>query len=251
MITIKNYARPATLEEAYELNQKRSNRIIGGMMWLRMSKGNINTAVDLSGLGLNKITEDGDSFRIGCMCTLRQMELHIGLNSAFGGIFKESVRHIVGVQFRNGATVGGSVFGRFGFSDVLTALLALETSVKLYKEGIVPLSEFVKMKRDRDILEEIIIKKDGRKAVYLSERMSSTDFPVLTCAVSEKDGMYRIAVGARPMKAEVTEADEKGVGRAAEHFTYGTNMRGSSEYRKHLAEVLIKRAVSVLKERNE
>lgn len=44
---------------------------------------------------------------------------------------KESLRHIVGVQFRNLATVGGSLWGRFGFSDVLTLLLALDAQVEL------------------------------------------------------------------------------------------------------------------------
>ena len=31
---------------------------------------------------------------------------------------------------------------------------------------------------------------------------------------------------------------------AAAEFTYGTNMRGSAEYRQHLAEVLIRREMS-------
>ena len=31
---------------------------------------------------------------------------------------------------------------------------------------------------------------------------------------------------------------------AASEFTYGTNMRGSAEYRRHLAEVLIRREMS-------
>lgn len=44
-----------------------------------------------------------------------------------GGAVRESLRHIVGVQFRNLATVGGSIFGRFGFSDVLTMFLALDS----------------------------------------------------------------------------------------------------------------------------
>ena len=32
-VKIKNYVKPASLEEAWELNQKRSARLIGGMMW--------------------------------------------------------------------------------------------------------------------------------------------------------------------------------------------------------------------------
>ena len=35
MFSAKNFIKPSSLEEAYELNQKRANRIIGGMCWLR------------------------------------------------------------------------------------------------------------------------------------------------------------------------------------------------------------------------
>ena len=76
---------------------------------------------------------------------------------------KACTRHIVGTQFRNGATVGGSIFGRFGFSDILTCLLALDTYVELYHAGVIALSEFVEMPRDNDILVRIIIKKRWQK----------------------------------------------------------------------------------------
>ena len=32
MMTIHNYQRPATLEEAWQLRQKRGSRVLGGMM---------------------------------------------------------------------------------------------------------------------------------------------------------------------------------------------------------------------------
>lgn len=57
------------------------------------------------------------------MVSLRELEKHPGLNELTGGTISNSVEHIVGVQFRNCATVGGSVFGRFRFSDVLTILM--------------------------------------------------------------------------------------------------------------------------------
>ena len=255
MITVKNYIKPDTLEAAYELNQKRANRIIGGMMWLRMGKGNILTAIDLSGLLSGEITETDTDFHIGSMCTLRQLETHPGLAKSFGSVWKECTRHIVGVQFRNGATVGGSIFGRYGFSDILTAFLVFDTKVKLYKKGIIPLSEFITMDRDRDILEEIIVAKDGRRAVYLSERRSQTDFPVLTCAAAKlADGSIRAAIGARPGKAVLytaaPEAGETAEGFAARFaaevkadIKTESNLRGGAEYRRHLADVLTKRAV--------
>ena len=35
MLKIKEYVKAESLEQAYELNQKRTNRIIGGMLWMR------------------------------------------------------------------------------------------------------------------------------------------------------------------------------------------------------------------------
>lgn len=257
MITISNYVKAESLEQAYELNQKRTNRVLGGMMWMRLSKGRVQTAIDLSGLGLDQIEESDDEFRIGCMCSLRSLELHKGLNTYFQNAIKESVRHIVGVQFRNGATVGGSIFGRFGFSDVLTCFLALDSYVELYKGGIVSLADFVKMERDNDILVRIILKKNDCKVRYITERATSTDFPIIACAVSHVGDDWKISVGARPMKADLVaenialhtpEEAEAFAKRMAGAFSYGTNMRGSKEYRQHLAEVLIKRAVYSLME---
>lgn len=72
------------------------------------------------------------------MATLRQIELHEGLNALCEGLVRDAVCDIVGTQFRNLATVGGSIFGRFGFSDVMTAFLALDSYVELYKGGHCP-----------------------------------------------------------------------------------------------------------------
>ena len=58
MIKIKNYKKVENLEEAWELNQKRTNRIIGGMLWVKMSDANVQTAIDLSGLGLDQNRRD-------------------------------------------------------------------------------------------------------------------------------------------------------------------------------------------------
>lgn len=186
MFKAREYKRVESLEEAYELNQKKSNKIVGGMMWLKMSSFQKGTIIDLSGLGLNQIEETENEFQIGCMCTLRQLETNTDLNRYFDGLMREMVRHIVGVQFRNGATVGGSLYGRYGFSDVLTALLVLDTEVELYKAGRISLTEYAKMPYDNDILVRIIIKKDGRKAAYVTQRRTETDFPLIAVAAAKK-----------------------------------------------------------------
>lgn len=72
------------------------------------------------------------------MCTLRQLERHAGLNALVNNVFEFAVHDIVGRQLRNTATVGGSIYGRFGFSDVLSAFLALDSYVELTGAGRVP-----------------------------------------------------------------------------------------------------------------
>jgi CO/xanthine dehydrogenase FAD-binding subunit len=153
----------------------------------------------------------------------------------------------VGVQFRNCATVGGTIWGRFGFSDPLTCLLTLDVDVVLYKAGAVPLSQFVTMPRDKDILTHIVLHKTGRRVVYQFMRNAATDFPVLAVAVSQGEDGYRCAVGARPAKAAlVTGQTLEEITQKAAELTYATNTRGSEEYRRYLSGVLIRRCVRQL-----
>lgn len=258
MMTIREYKKAESLEEAWQLNQKKPNRVLGGMIWLKMENLNVGTAIDLSGLGLDTIEETDEGFSIGAMVTLRQLELHPGLAAYTDGSVRESVRHIVGVQLRNLATVGGSIYSRFGFSDVLTMFLALNASVELYKGGIVPLAEYAQRPYDRDILVRVIVPKEDAKFCYQSVRNSQTDIPVLTCAAAKNAaGEYRFAIGARPGKAvlytlpaDAGETPELTSARFAasirSRIKTESNMRGSAEYRNHLAGVLVKRAVKQL-----
>lgn len=255
MITIQNYVRAKSLEEAYELNQNKRSRIIGGMLWMRLGKGSIGTAIDLCDLGLNTIDENDEEFSIGAMVSLRDLELHEGLNVYSCGSVRNAVKDIVGVQFRNMATIGGSIWGRFGFSDVLTVFLAMDTYVELYKGGIIPLTQFASMKKDNDILIRLIVKKADGKFVYTSMRNQRTDFPVIACAVSKMNDVYQAVIGARPAKAMLITDEEnllsEGVtsdsakmfaAYAASKVPTGSNVRGSAAYRTHLIKVLTERA---------
>ena len=57
--------------------------------------------------------------------------------------------------------------GRFGFSDVLTVFLAMDSYVELYTGGIVSMADFVSMKMDNDIL----ISCDCKKSVLVDDRI--------------------------------------------------------------------------------
>ena len=84
MYIASSYVRAESLDEAWELNQKRNNKIMGGNCWLRMGKSNnINTIISLSKLGLDKIEENDSEFKIGAMVTLRQIETNNSLNEIF------------------------------------------------------------------------------------------------------------------------------------------------------------------------
>ena len=248
MITIQKYVRAQSLEEAWQLNQNKRNRILGGMLWLRLGKGTVGTAIDLCDLGLDTIEETEEQFSIGAMATLRDIEMHAGLNAYTSGAVANAVKDIVGVQFRNMATVGGSIWGRFGFSDVLTVFLALDSYVELYKGGIVPLEEFAKMKKDNDILVRLIVKKTPCKVVYSAMRNQRTDFPVLACAVAQMNGEYRASIGARPGRAMLVRRDnaEGFAAFVAENTPTEGNLRGSAAYRTHLTRVLVERSMNEL-----
>ena len=273
MFYYNQYVRAQSLDEAYELYQKKPNFVLGGMLWLKMKNKTLGTAIDLCDLGLDQIDEDENEFRIGAYATLRQIETHEALNAYTHGAIAESVRHIVGVQFRNVATVGGSIWGRFGFSDVMTIFRALGAKVQLHKAGIMDLDEFAALPRTtRDVLVSVIVPKNAKGVVYLSQRNQSTDFPVLTCAVANRSGRYVAVIGASPYMAEpvwdedgildgivevntdgnaaLTEGSEnnakidKFAEYVAEHIRFGSNIRAGAEYREIICRVLTRRAVT-------
>ena len=259
MFTFKNYVRAKSLDEAYELNKARTNKIIAGMMWLRMSSLPLQNAIDISDLGLDKIEQKDEEFSFGAMVTLREIETYKPFCDYTNGAVVEALHSIVGVQFRNMATLGGSIWSRFGFSDVMTFFASLDSYVELYKGGIIPMSDFIKTKQDNDILTRIIVKKTPGKFIYKSMRNQKTDLPVLTCAVSCLAGNYRVVIGARPGRAMIindeknllagglTEESIKNFAAYAEEVTPTQgNMRASAAYRSHLVGVLVERSLKEL-----
>ena len=88
MLKIKEYVKAESLEQAYELNQKKTNCVIGGMLWLKMVTRNVQKAIDLSGLGLDQIEEDDDdkihhSIDIGYSKSLINYKISLSINRLF------------------------------------------------------------------------------------------------------------------------------------------------------------------------
>lgn len=251
---------PSSLEEACQLlsSDPRNHVALGGCCWLRLGSRRIRKAVDLSRLGLDYIREEEGWLVLGAGATLRQLETHPAVTGRFDGLLGQAVASIVGVQFRNLATVGGSVYARFGFSDVITALLALDARVVFHRAGEMPLKEFLNSNGcPGDVLTQVRIPDNGRRAAYESVRRSSTDFPVLAVAVSRLGNDWRVSVGARPFPAERSREAEaclsegrgpEDAGEAAARLRFGSNLRAGEEYRRRMAEVLVRRAARRLEE---
>lgn len=258
MFTLIDIVQPTTLEEAYAvLTKRKNNQLIGGSAFLRMGKKRIGTGIELSNLNLDYIKEDEEYVEIGAMTTFRTMETSSIINNNFGTIIKDSLKDIIGIQFRNVVTIGGTVFSKYGFSDLIVALLSLDTEVELYNGGRMYLDEFLERKYEKDLLTKVYIKKNNKKASYKSLRNAKSDYPLVNVSVSKYEDKFKICIGARPQRAieakdaseflssnEVNETNiEKASQIAVDEVVFGSNMRGSKEYRYAMAKVLIKRAI--------
>lgn len=258
MLEIENIIFPESLDEALaRVRDVPGSVVLGGCGYLRLGSRKIGTAIDLSRLKLDEITESSMGIGIGAMVSLRDLETHSITAQFAAGIMARSVENIVGIQLRKCVTLGGSVAGRYPFSDPITALMALDAELLFHGYGKISLQEYLSGKGLRDILVKIIIPKRDWSGAFTSVRKSATDYAVLNCAVARSGEDYRVVVGSRPSKAvHVTDAEnflaENGLtietasqaGQlAADNVQFGDNPRGSGEYRRKICSVLVKRAL--------
>lgn len=255
MFTLLELVQPETIDDAYNiLMAKRNNTVLGGCAFLRLGSSRIGTGIELSKVNLNYIIEKQEYIEIGAMTTFRDIEMSAILQEYFNGILPKAVSNIIGVQFRNVVTVGASVFAKYAFSDLITALLAIDTEVQLYKGGRMPLAEFLERPYEKDILTKIYIKKNHRYASYQNLRSSASDFPIVNVAVSKLENQWRIVAGAMPSRAKIAvqasaelAQDKINVDEiatlAVEELVFGTNARATAEYRKAICKVLITRGI--------
>ena len=151
------------------------------------------------------------------------------------------------------ATMGGSVASKFGFSDIIPALLAVHADIVTYKGGRMSMKDYMNY-RERDILVEIRIPKREVPVAVEALRISRGDFPYL-------DGIrfavmiqpYEIYIGTRPGAPQLAEKasallSEKGLSAAkeagqlaSEELVYQSNSHASKEYRMEMAKAMVQR----------
>ncbi len=258
---IDSYLKAESVEEAYEvLIKNKGATIIAGCAWLKLMPKTIGTAIDLNDLGLDEISESDNEIVLGCMVTLRQIEKCKSLQEQYDGIISLSASSIMGVTVRNIATIGGTVAGKYGFSDLLPTLMVVDAELEFYKRGRVKLSEFMSETGFKeDILTHVCIKKTKGRGRFETMKNTAMDFPILNSAVIKSPEGYRIVIGARPYKAafalksmefintcKTPGADEiaQAADIAADEMKFGKNQRGSAEYRKELCRTFVKRGLT-------
>ena len=258
MLQIEHHLFPHDLAEAYRtLSSTPGAVVLGGCGYIRLGDRALPVAIDLSRLGLDTVRDTGNTLEIGAMTPLRTLETSPVCQNLFDGVLGESVKNIVGVQLRHLVTVGGTVAGRFPFSDPLTALLALNAELEFHHHGRISLEEYLAGKTLRDILVKVIIAKGGQRGSFQSIRRSKTDYAVLNAAACRQGDDLRIVVGARPGRAMLVpeaaahlhdrgltaETAREAGAIAARTLQFGDNPRGSGRYRQTVCPVLVTRAL--------
>lgn len=237
---IKEYTNPINIDDAYEqLVSQKNATLLGGGLFLRLQKRNLPLVIDLNGMGLNRIESSTDHFRIGAMATLRQIETHPALPRAL----VESTRQVAGVAVRNLATIGGSVMGRYPFSDINTALVALNATLHFHRTGALSIHQFMREGlTEPDILVDLTL-EPVEKSLFTSFKAVYTDFSLLNLAIVKKEN-YTLAMGATPSRGRAISFNpDEPLDFALDQFSFETDRRGSGIYRRAIAKALLEDAL--------
>ena len=159
---VNEYYRASSLEDAYrKLQEDPRNVILAGGLWIKKMGQDINTLLDLSTLGLNQISETNEEVIVGAFVTQRDFENSEIIKSLYSGAIAFATREVMGVNFRNLATIGGSIMGRYPFSDVICGLLPYHVTLEFYPKQTMSLEEYLEYKGKLNaILVSIHIKKE-------------------------------------------------------------------------------------------
>ncbi len=275
----EHYHRPTDLETASALLARRGARVIaGGTDILVTGPADTESLVDINELGLNYIHK-GDCLRIGattCFTALMRSPMlerypYRVISDAAGELGHHNLRHI--------ATVGGNICNAVPSADAPVALIALDSEAIIHGpsgERTVPLDGFIKFVRETvlkegEFLKEIAVstqpvagasfQKLGRTKVDIALVNAACRLSLVGGVISES----RIVLGAvypTPLRVRAAEdvlngnefthaLAEKSAQVAADATKPISDHRASSEYRREMSYVLVKRAIIEAHERAE
>jgi carbon-monoxide dehydrogenase medium subunit len=272
------YYAPPSLDEAVNfLAAHRDDvKILSGgqsllpLMKMRLSKPGY--VVDIGRIpGLDTITEEGDNLIIGALVTHEQIESS-DLLKAKCPLLPQTATTIADVQVRNRGTIGGSIAHADPAGDMPAAILALDAEIKVAGpngERWIKCHDFflgllMSVLEPDEIVTAIKVPVTGNdKTAYLKAAPRSSGFAVVGVAVRiAVDGMgncSRAAIGITGVTDKAYRTDrveqmltgkkldakliENAATEATRNIEVVEDINGSSEYRKHLTEVYVARAI--------
>ena len=269
------YSAPATLAEALGLLADGSAKVLAGgmslvpMMKLRLARP--EHLVDLGGISdLAYIREEGNVIRIGGMTTHYALESS-ALLATHCPLLTKAAGQIGDVQVRNRGTLGGSIAHNDPAADWPASMLALEATVKLQSSSgsrELPIEEFLvdtftTALEPGELLTEITVSKDpaGAASTYLKYYQPASGFAIVGIAahvVTDGGKVVRARVGvtglankayrARNVEAalEAGQSVAEAAALVAEGVDANSDIHASADYRKSLAVVYARRALSGL-----
>jgi carbon-monoxide dehydrogenase medium subunit len=261
------YARASSVEEASKLLNKfgEDAKVLAGghslipLMRLRLAQP--TALVDINGIkDLDHIKEDGSKLRIGALTR------HVTIQNS--DVVREKLPILAEVasevgdnQVRNMGTMGGVVAHADAAGDYPTIALMLDAEIVTNQRTIAAKDFFTDLfttpLAPDEIVIEVVFPVASGPHKYIKFRRRLFDWAIVGAAAQKMNGGWRIGltnVGPTPVRAAAVEKalhDGAKPEEAAQHASDGLNpsadLRASSEYKKHLARVLTKRAIEQAK----
>lgn len=271
-----DYHQPQSLEEAFRLKKTipGSYYISGGTdLMVRIKNRELRPRALISLRSIPKISgvENGNVTRIGAMTTISHLIQNPGLDKNFP-VVVEAAKSLGCVQIQNVATIGGNLCNCSPAADMALPLLVLGARVRLQngrKSRDVLIDKFFQGPGESclasdEIMTDILLEppESNTKTIFLKKGRVKMDLATASVAVllrteGERCLKARIAAGSLapvPMRLIQVESLLEGAAispkilseaqrLASESVTPITDVRATEEYRRHVAGVLVRRAI--------
>ncbi|MDQ6669555.1 MAG: xanthine dehydrogenase family protein subunit M [Chloroflexota bacterium] len=258
------YQRPASVDEASRLlAQSQDAKILAGghslipLMRLRLAQP--STLVDINGLEdeLGYIRRDNGTLRIGALARHYQIESSADVHQSLP-LLAEVAAEVGDTQVRTMGTLGGVVAHADPAGDYGAILLMLDATIMTNKRSI-PARDFFKGMfttplADDEVVTEVAFPVAAGPHIYIKFRRRMSDWAIVGVGAQKlDDGQWRIGItnaAPTPVRASGVEqalASGASPAEAAQQASQGldpaSDLRGSAEYKTHLAQVLTQRAI--------
>ena len=254
------YARPSSVDEAVRLlgSNDGARVLAGGQTLVNVMKARAaapDVLVDVAKLDeLRSIGLSGETLQIGAMATYTQIMTSSEVEVS-RPILAEVCGQIADVQVRNRGTIGGNVCSNDPTNHLPPLMVALGAEMAILSSGgerVVSAEEFflgvyMTAAGPGDLLTQIRIPA-GRGDAFEAITLGADGTCIVSAAASVSGGGVRVALGcvdAVPVLVTSVAADEQAVRSAVRDAALEPpgDVHASSEYRRHLAEVVAVRAV--------